>query len=168
MLIVCRDTVGRLGVGRICLGETRSKTTTSTYGGRDQEQISCGWSGTCEWWVYRPTVLPCVLILPMGTRPPVGSGWGEGVTCVYSSTGSRRGVRDWSLITGRGGGAKKWVNHPFNVAKTSSYRVKTTPKLGVPPPPFSIAKTCCAPPPFFVGVKLHVTPPPPFWSPPSP
>ena len=84
-------------------------------------------------------------------------------------------LRDWSLITGRGG-ATKWENcgcetfwapppqdrvklyappflksgnfsrPPYNMAKTSSYRVKTTPKLFVPPlqhdlnffrPPFS-------------------------------
>ena len=70
-------------------------------------------------------------------------------------------VSDWSLITWRGG-ATKWENHgsetfcappqdrvklftppllksgnfsrpPYNMAKTSSYSVKTTPKLFVPP-----------------------------------
>ena len=45
------------------------------------------------------------------------------------------------------------------MAKTSSYCVKTTPKLFVlppPPPPFSMAKTFS--PPLFVGVKLHMPP----------
>ena len=28
-------------------------------------------------------------------------------------------------------------------------------------PPYSIAKTFSAPPPFFVGLKLHLPPPPP-------
>ena len=93
---------------------------------------------------------------------------------------------DWSLITGRGGGATKWdffAPHPpqdrgktvcaltfkewelfahpppFNMAKTPSYHVKTTPKLFVPP--FSIAKTSSAPS-LFVGVKLPFCSPPPF------
>ena len=68
-----------------------------------------------------------------------------------------------------GGGAKKWENcrsktfceppppppqdfyfvTPFNMAKTSRYRIKTTPKLFVPPPP-----------PLFVGIKLHIPSPP--------
>ena len=43
----------------------------------------------------------------------------------------------------------------YNMAKTSSYRRKITPKLVVPPP-FSMAKTFSAP--FFVRVKLHVPP----------
>ena len=93
-------------------------------------------------------------------------------------------IRDWSLITGRG--ATKWENRrsetflppsrqgknfrapllmngnfltppPFNMAKTSSYRIKTTPKLVVPPiqhgykllrPPFNRGKTSHAPLPF--------------------
>ena len=71
---------------------------------------------------------------------------------------------------GEGGGATKWENHgsetfrtpilksenflhpSFNMAKTSSHRVKTTPKVVVPlpPPPFSMAKTVSAPsPPFY-------------------
>ena len=55
---------------------------------------------------------------------------------------------------------------PFNMAKTSSYCIKTTPKYVVTPPPFSMAKTCSAPisPPFSVGVKLRMSPlrsPPP-------
>ena len=45
----------------------------------------------------------------------------------------------------------------FNMVKTSSYRIKTIPKLAVP----------FRPPPLFVGVKLHM-PPPPFLYPPSP
>ena len=48
---------------------------------------------------------------------------------------------------------------PFNMAKTSSYYIKTTPKLFVPP--FSMART------FSVGVKLHM-PLLPFCSPPLP
>ena len=47
---------------------------------------------------------------------------------------------------------------PYNMAKTSSYRVKTTPKLFAPPPPSAWLKLF--PPPLFVGVKLHVPPPP--------
>ena len=47
----------------------------------------------------------------------------------------------------------KYFAAPFNMAKTSSYHVKTTPKL--------------FPPPLFIGVKLHMRPPPlPFCSPP--
>ena len=46
---------------------------------------------------------------------------------------------------------------PYNMAKTSSYRVKTTPKLFVPPPS---AWLKLFPPPLFIGVKLHVPPPP--------
>ena len=94
-------------------------------------------------------------------------------------------LRDWSLITGRGG-ATKWENRrsetfcappsrqgksfrappfkewklfgpPYNMVKTSSYRVKTTPKH-FPPPPSAWLKLF--PPPLFVGVKLHVPPPP--------
>ena len=34
---------------------------------------------------------------------------------------------------------------PFNMAKTSSYRAKNIPKLCVPPPSFSMAKTLSAP-----------------------
>ena len=89
-----------------------------------------------------------------------------------------------SLITGRGGGATKWQNrwsetfwappsrqgktfhappfkewklfapHPFNMAKTSSYCVKTTPKLFLSPPPFSMAKTFSAPPLLLVTSPL--------------
>ena len=54
---------------------------------------------------------------------------------------------------------------PYNMAKTSSYRVKTTPKLFVPPPPSEWLKLFL--PPLFVRVKLHVTPLP-FCSPPLP
>ena len=42
--------------------------------------------------------------------------------------------KDWKLFA-----------PPYNMAKTSSYYVKTTPKLFVPPP-FSMAKTFSAPP----------------------
>ena len=94
-------------------------------------------------------------------------------------------LRDWSLITGRGGlqngkiaGPKLFAPPPqdrvklfappllksgniscppYNMAKTSSYRVKSTPKLFVPPPS---AWLKLFPPPLFVGVKLHVPPPP--------
>ena len=49
---------------------------------------------------------------------------------------------------------------PYNIAKTSSYRVKTiaTPKPFVPPPPSDRLKLF--PPPLLLGVKLHVPPPP--------
>ena len=94
-------------------------------------------------------------------------------------------VRDWSLIKGRGGlqngkiaGPKlfapppqdrvklfappllksgNFTRPPYNMAKTSSYRVKPTPKLFVPPPSEWLK---LFPPPLFVGVKLHVPPPP--------
>ena len=94
--------------------------------------------------------------------------------------------RDWSLITGRGvlqngkiAGPKLFApppqdrvklfapppllkignfsRPPYNMAKTSSYYVKTTPKLFVPPPS---AWLKLYPPPLFVGVKLHVPAPP--------
>ena len=95
-------------------------------------------------------------------------------------------LRDWSLITG---GATKWENcgsetfcappsrqgstfrappfkewklfahPPYNMAKTSSYHVKTTPKTFCAPPPSAWLKLF--PRPLFVGVKLHVPPPPP-------
>ena len=85
-------------------------------------------------------------------------------------------IRDWSLITGRGG-ATKWENcgsetfwaphpqnrvpPPFNMAKTLSYLycIKTTPKLCVPPPPptFSMAKTFSAPH-FHRGKTSHAPP----------
>ena len=92
---------------------------------------------------------------------------------------SSKGLWDWPLIKGRGA-ATKWENRrseifcappqdpllksgnftrpPYNMAKTSSYSVKTTPKLFVPP--FRMAKTFSSP--LFVGVKLHVPPPPVF------
>ena len=107
--------------------------------------------------------------------------------------GSFFGLRDWSF-TGRGGlqngkiaGPKLFVpppqdrvkllappllksgnftRPPYNMAKTSSYHVKCTPKLFVAPPPSELLKLF--PPPLFVGVKLHVPPPLPFCSPPSP
>ena len=104
-------------------------------------------------------------------------------------------VRDWSLITGRGGYEmgksrvrnfltpppsrhgktfcappfKEWklfAPPPYNMAKTSSYSVKTIHKMFVPPPPSAWLKPF--PPPLFVGVKLHVPPPLPFGAPPLP
>ena len=96
-------------------------------------------------------------------------------------------IRDWSLIMGKGGlqngkiaGPKlfappqdrvklfappllksgNFLCPPYNMAKTSSYRVKTTPKLVVPPfsmantvsdPPFCRGKTSRAPPSRFVA-----------------
>ena len=86
-------------------------------------------------------------------------------------------VRDWSLIMGRDGPTKwenhappplktglnclhpppppphapllKWKPFvtPFNMAKTSSYSVKTTPKLLMPPPPSAWLKLISLPPP---------------------
>ena len=53
---------------------------------------------------------------------------------------------------------------PYNMAKTSSYCVKTTPKLCVPP--FSMAKTVSAPPPFHRDKTSCA--PPPFLYPPPP
>ena len=136
-------------------------------------------------------------------------------------------LRDWSLITGRGGlqngkiaGPKlfapppphqdrvelfapppplksgSFLRPPFNIAKTSSYCVKTTPNLFAPPhplksgyflhPPFTIAKTSsycvkttpklCVPPfsmakknsvpPFRRGKTSRAPPPLPLCSPP--
>ena len=102
-------------------------------------------------------------------------------------------LRDWSLITGRGGlqngkiaGPKlfapppqdrvklfappllksgNFTRPPYNMAKTSSYRVKSTPKLFVPPP-FRMAKTFSAPP--FRRGKTSRAPPSRFVAPPSP
>ena len=123
-----------------------------------------------------------------GRHPSEGGrgGWGRG---------GGFSVRDWALITGRGGGGlqngKKsrvriflrlpppqdrvklfaapplfflksgnFLHHPpFNMAKISSYHVKTTPKLVVPP--FTMAKTFFRHPPpplFFGGIKLHMPP----------
>ena len=94
-------------------------------------------------------------------------------------------VRDWSLITGRGGlqngkiagpqlfatpphdrvklfappllKSGNFSRLPYNMASTSSYLLKTTPKLFVPPPSACLK---LFPPPLFVGVKLHSPPPP--------
>ena len=105
-------------------------------------------------------------------------------------------LRDWSLIMGRGGykmgksRVRNFLRPPsrqgktfrpppllksgnfscppaYNKAKTSSYHVKTTPKLFVPPP-FSMAKTFSAPP--FRRGKTSRAPPPPsrFVAPPLP
>ena len=52
-----------------------------------------------------------------------------------------------------------FLRPPFNIAKTSSYRIETTPKLVVLP--FSMAKTLFAPAPLFIRVKLDIPPPPP-------
>ena len=79
-------------------------------------------------------------------------------------------MRDWSLITAKGGGGYKMEKSMARnfVRPPPQDRVK----LSVPPPLlksrkcpiFSMAKTFSAPPPF-VGVKLH-TAPLPFCSPP--
>ena len=104
-------------------------------------------------------------------------------------------VRDWSLITGRGAtkwescGAetfcaplphskervklfvcppfKEWklLVPPFNMAKTSGYRIKTTPKLVVPPPPPPSAWLKLLRPPFRRG-KTSRAPPSHFVAPP--
>ena len=50
------------------------------------------------------------------------------------------------------------------MAKTSSYHLKSTPKLVVPPP--SERLKLFPPPPLFIGVKLHVPPPSRFVAPP--
>ena len=99
-------------------------------------------------------------------------------------------LRDWSLITGRGGGYKMGKSRvrnclrplprvklfappppykeyslfaslppSFNMAKTSSYSIKTTPKLFVPPP-FCMAETFPAPPPPFHRGKTSRAPSP--------
>ena len=126
-----------------------------------------------SWADHWPTHSPWILPLMRSTH------WGS--------------LRDWSLITGRGGGYKmgkprvrnflrsypqdrvklfappllKRGNFsrppPYNMAKTSSYRIKTTPKLFVPP--LQHGQNFFRPP-LFVGVKLHVPPPLPFCSPP--
>ena len=121
------------------------------------------------------------------------------ITCFFLVAVSRRcaNIRDWSLITGRGGGYKMGKSRvrnflrpppqdrvklfvpplfksgnftrpppPYNMAKTSSYRIKTTPKLFVAPPPSEWLKLC--PPALFIGVKLHMPPPLPFCSPAPP
>ena len=101
-------------------------------------------------------------------------------------------LRDWSLITGRGG-ATKWENRgseTFCAPPQDSVKLSAPPpfkewKLSAPPLQYgsnfklqhkNYPKTYCAPPsewpklfpsPLFVGVKLHV-PPLPFCSPPSP
>ena len=129
----------------------------------------------------------------------------KGVHClrsrpVYPGRGAlfilfHHSLRDWSLITGRGGlkngkiagpklfapppsrqgktfrapPFKEWKLYapppPYNMAKTSSYRVKSTPKLFVPPPSEWLKLFL---PPLFVGVTLHVPPPSRFVAPPSP
>ena len=74
-------------------------------------------------------------------------------------------LREWSLITGRGGGGYKMGKSlvqnllcpPTTMTRTSSSRVKTTPKLLCPP--CSMAKKNSAP--LFEGIKLHLPPPPP-------
>ena len=101
-------------------------------------------------------------------------------------------LRDWSLITGRGGlqngkitGPKLFAPPPqdrvklfappllksgsfscppYNMAKTSSYRVKSTQNFLCPP--FSTAKTFSAPP--FHRGKTSRAPPSRFVAPPSP
>ena len=64
---------------------------------------------------------------------------------------------------------KKWklFAPPFNIAKTSSYRLKKLPQnLLCPPSPLSMAKTFSAtPPPLSGGLKLQAPPPPCFVTP---
>ena len=113
---------------------------------------------------------------------------------VAPSPGSPRVLRDWSLITGRGGGYKMGKSRvrnffapppsqdrvklftppllksgncsrpPYNMAKTSSYRVKTTQNFLCPP--FSTANTFSAPP--FRRGKSSRVPPSRFVAPPLP
>ena len=52
----------------------------------------------------------------------------------------------------------KLVGPPITMAKTSSSRVETTPKVVMPP--FSMAKTCYAPPPPFCRGETSLAPPP--------
>ena len=61
-------------------------------------------------------------------------------------------------------GWKLFVPPPITMAKTSSFRVKTTSKLVVPP--FSMPKTFSVPP--FCRGKTSLAPPLPFCSPPPP
>ena len=100
-----------------------------------------------------------------------------------------RNLRDWSIITGRrgggGGGLQNGKNRvklfcalpfkgggnflrpTFSMAKTSCYRIKTTPKLVVPS--LSTGKTFCAPP-FSYGLNFTCPGSPPylpFCSPPT-
>ena len=93
------------------------------------------------------------------------------------------GVRDWSLITGMGGGGAykmgKMVDSkpsatPLKTVKLfapppppSLWRKLQAPVLKLPqnllcppPPPFSMAKTLSAPPLLYVGVKNHLRLPP--------
>ena len=56
--------------------------------------------------------------------------------------------KEWKLFT-----------HPYNMAKTSSYRIKTTPKLFVLSPPFSMTKKTSPPPPFRSGKTSRAPPP---------
>ena len=108
--------------------------------------------------------------MPGANQLPVGKGPTSGcdsspntyLSEYYEEMSNQTPVRDWSFITGRGGGlpmkitGRKFIAPtpqdrvqlfaslllksgsappPFNMAKTSSYCVKTTPKLFVPPPP---------------------------------
>ena len=106
----------------------------------------------------------------------------------FNNKGEKRlmAVRDWSLITRRGG-ATKWENcgsdtllhtharqgktfsapllksghflrPPTSMAKTSSSRIKTTPKLVVPPPPLQHGLNFFRRP-FHRGKTLHAPPP---------
>ena len=63
---------------------------------------------------------------------------------------------------------KLFVPLPFNMAKTSTYRVKPTPKLFVPPPSLAWLKLF-PPPTLYIGVKTsHAPPPSRFVAPPPP
>ena len=73
-------------------------------------------------------------------------------------------IRDWSLITGRGGGGRRLLFSPFNMAKPSSYHVKTNPQnMLCPPPPLAWLELF--PPPFHMSKTSHAPPPLPFCSP---
>ena len=124
-----------------------------------------------------------------GRQPgqPHGGGGDAGVSgpSDHCLLGEKRVVRDWSLITGWMGGYKMGKSRvrncvcpphdrvtlfapppPFrdwklivNMAETSSYRVKTTPKRFVSSSPPSAWLKLFSPT-LFVGVKLHMPPTP--------
>ena len=114
------------------------------------------------------------------------------ILSVWLPFGMLHVVRDWSLITGRGGlqnGKKSRVRNFLHPPTQDGKSFRAPPfkewKLHAPPlqygsnfklprknypktfcaPPFRMAKTFPPPP---VGVKLHVPPPLPFCSPPPP
>ena len=107
---------------------------------------------------------------------------------VYMCTGYLFRGKGLVINHGEGGGATKWENRGSEtfcappqdrvklvvppLLKSGSFRAPPTIWLKLQAttykqpqnllcPPFSMAKTFSAPPPLFVGVKLHVAPPPP-------